>query len=69
MSNLSLTSKVEDEQHFLFECPAYSSIRRKYAAMFQQFFTAPDLITQSDPNVFGGFLRECFSCRKALSSI
>ncbi|KAL3146185.1 hypothetical protein ABBQ32_14176 [Trebouxia sp. C0010 RCD-2024] len=60
---------VEDEQHFLFHCPAYSDIRRKYAAMFQQAFTAPDLITQTEPNVLGGFLRECFSCRKALLPI
>ncbi|KAL3154701.1 hypothetical protein ABBQ38_011250 [Trebouxia sp. C0009 RCD-2024] len=59
---------VEDEQHFLFHCPAYSDIRRQYAAMFQQAFTAPDLITQSEPNALSGFLRECFSCRKALSS-
>ena len=60
---------MEDEQHFLCHCPAYSDIRRKDAAMFQQAFTAPDLITQSEPNVLGGFLRECFSCRKALLSI
>ncbi len=60
---------VEDEQHFLFHCPAYSDIRRKYATMFQQAFTAPDLITKSEPNVLGGFLRESFSCREALLSI
>ena len=50
---------MEDEQHFLI-----SDIRRKYAAMFQHAFTAQDLITQSEPTVFGGFLRECFPVGK-----
>ncbi len=60
---------VEDEQHFLFDCPAYSNVRRKYVTMVQHAFTAPDLITQSEPNVFGGVFKECFSCRKALLSV
>ena len=36
------------------------------ATVVQHAFTAPDLTTQSEPNVFGGCFRECFSCRKAL---
>ena len=30
---------VEDEQHFLFSCPAYSDVRQKHASLFQQAFT------------------------------
>ena len=28
---------VEDEVHFLFECPAYDRIREKYTVLFAQF--------------------------------
>ena len=64
-----LDQDVEDEQHFLFDCPDYSNVRRKCATMVQHAFTAPDLTTQSERNVFGRFFRECFSCRKALLSV
>ena len=33
---------VEDEQHFLFSCPAYSDVRQKHASLFQQAFTVSD---------------------------
>jgi len=59
---------VEDEQHFIFDCPAYSHIRTKHASLFQQTRTVPDFITSCEPNVCGGFLRECFSCRKCVLS-
>ena len=51
---------VEDEQHFLFDCPAYSNVRSEYATMVQHAFTAPDLITQSEPNVSGGVSGSAF---------
>ena len=53
---------VEDEQHFLFGCPAYSDIRQKYASQFQHAFSVSDFFTNSEPNACGGFLKECFSC-------
>lgn len=30
------TQHVEDEHHFLFDCPAYSSLRASHASLFQQ---------------------------------
>ena len=60
---------VEDEQHFLFSCPAYSDVRQKHASLFQQAFTVSDFFTNSEPNACGGFLRECFSFRKSIVSI
>ena len=59
---------VEDEQHFLFGCPAYSDIRQKYASLFQQAFSVSDLFTNSEPNACGGLLKECFSRRKSIVS-
>ena len=35
---------VEDEQHFLFSCPAYSDVRQKHASLFQQ---ALNLLSQT----------------------
>ena len=59
---------VEDEQHFLFSCPAYSDVRQKHASLFQQAFTVSDFFTNSEPNACGGFLRECFSLGKSIVS-
>ena len=37
---------VEDEQHFLFSCPAYSDdVRQKYASLLQQAFSVSDFLT------------------------
>ena len=59
---------VEDEQHFLFSCPAYSDVRQKHASLFQQASTVSDIFTNSEPNACGGFLREYFSLRKYIVS-
>ena len=39
---------VEDEQHFLFSCPAYSDVRQKYASLFQQAFSVSNFFTNSN---------------------
>ena len=59
---------VEDEQHILFRCPAYSDVRQKHASPFQQAFTVLDFFTNSEPNACGGFLTECFPLRKSIAS-
>ena len=51
---------VEDEQHFLFSCAAYSDVRQKYANLFQQAFSVSDSFTNSELNACGGLLSECF---------
>ena len=59
---------VEDDQLFLFSCPAYSDVRQKHASLFQQAFSVSDFFTYSEPNACGGFLRECFSRRNSIAS-
>ena len=36
---------MEDEQHFLFSCPAYNDVRQNYASLFQQAFSVSDFCT------------------------
>ena len=62
------SQEVEDEHHFIFECPAYNHIRTKHTNLFQQTFTVSQFLTKSELNACGGFLRESFSCRKCLLS-
>ncbi len=38
--------ELEDKQHFLFECPAYSHIRAKHAGLFQHMFKVPDFFAR-----------------------
>ncbi len=33
---------VEDEMHFIFECPLYSSVRQQYRGLFSRFCLAND---------------------------
>ena len=57
---------MEDEQHFLCSCPAYSDVRQKHASLFQQALTVSDFFTNSEPNACGGFLKECFHLENLL---
>ncbi len=49
---------VEDEQHFVFDCPAYSHIRSQHLDLLQHCCTIADFMTLCEPNACGGFLRE-----------
>jgi len=60
---------VEDEQHFVFDCPAYSHIRSQHLDLLQHCCTIADFIILCEPNACGGFLRECFACRKQILSV
>ena len=51
---------VEDEQHFILHCPAYSHIRTKHASLLQQTRTVPDFIASCESNACGGLLRDAF---------
>ena len=59
---------VEDEQHFLFDFPAYNCVRKRYDSIFQQALSVSDIFTNSEPNACGEFLRECFACRESIVS-
>lgn len=74
---------VEDELHVLFECPAYHSVRVKYAtALFAQFggirrcarsmLTTHGLVVQfmeQDPILVASFVAACMECRKVTPEV
>ena len=59
----SSAQQVEDEHHFLFDCPAYSSIRASHANLFQCACSVSDFFDSCEANACGGFIRNCFSLR------
>ena len=59
---------VEDEHHFLFDCPAYSHIRLQHMHVFERVCTVPEFLAWCEPNACAGFLRDCFECRKCILS-
>ena len=52
---------VEDEQHFVFDCPGYSHIRSKHLDLVQHCWTIADFMALCESNAYGGCLRECFA--------
>ena len=48
---------------FLFDCPAYSSIRASHANLFQCACSVSDFFDSCEANACGGFIRNCFSLR------
>ena len=59
----SSAQQLEDEHHFLFDCPAYSSIRASHANLFQCACSVSDFFDNREANACGGFIRNCFSLR------
>ena len=58
---------AEDKHHFVFDCPAYCSIRDRFTAIF--WGPAPTLstfFTLHDPRVIAKFLHEYFAHRSIL---
>ena len=60
---------AEDEQHFVFDCPAYSHIRSQHLDLLQHCFATADGVTLCKPDTCGGFLMECFACKKQILSV
>ena len=57
---------VEDERHFLFDCPAYIHIRDKHAPLFQAATpSVASFVNNSDSNAVGRYLRQCFIHRES----
>jgi len=57
-----MPSSVEDEHHFLFDCPAHSHIRQQYSHL--KAFSLGSILTGSlfgQPNVLGSHLKTCFA--------
>ena len=60
---------MEDEQHFVFDCPAYSHIRSQHVDLLLHCCTIADFMILCEPNACGGLLKECFACRKQFCSV
>ena len=64
---------VVDEQHFVFDCPAYSHIRSQHLDLLQHCCAIADFVSLynhiCEPNACGGFLRECFACGKQFLTV
>jgi len=58
-----MSGSVEDERHFLFDCPAYSHIRQQYNHLFHQ--ASPSVATFL-ANVVGSYLKTCFAQRQTV---
>ena len=66
-------SNVEDEQHFIFTCPAYKPVRDQFSSFVEQKYDINNLanvdllnIYMSDKSVaykFGSFLKDCFEIK------
>lgn len=55
------STAVEDEQHFLFDCPAYAHTRDAFPALFQNSYPSVGLFINTD--MLGRYLRQCFLTR------
>jgi len=60
---------VEDKQHFVFDCPAYSHIRSQHLDLLQHCCAIADFMSLCEPNACGDFLRKCFACRKQILTV
>ena len=61
------STAIEDEQHFLLDCPAYSHLRAEHAELFQASpCTVASVINTSNPNLLGRHLRPCHSHGKSV---
>ncbi len=48
---------VEDEQHFVFDCPAYSRTKSRHLDLLQHYCNIADFMSLCKPNACGGLLR------------
>ena len=48
---------VQDEHHFIFDCPLYSHTRARHATPLQQTLSVSHVVARYEPNARGGFVR------------
>ena len=58
-------NKVEDENHFVVECPAYDKIRSEH--FDKSFSKAEEMFTQVDPSTLASFLRQAYTLRENMT--
>ena len=57
-------NKVEDEEHFISECPAYSNVRREFFAHGSP--GAKEMFRLVEPSIMASYLRRIYSTRDQL---
>ena len=55
---------VENEHHFLFDCPAYAHIRYSHATLFHGMQTVSSVINSNNSCLLGRYLRQRFEHRQ-----
>ena len=61
-------NKVEDETHFLLECPTYDSIRRESAIQFENHTSPESIFHMEEPTILAEFLRKACDRRNQLTT-
>ena len=63
-----MSGSVEDEHHFMFDCPAYSHICQQYSRLFHQASSSvAAFLANHQPNVAGSYLKAF--CAKQRQSV
>ena len=55
--------KIEDEDHFIMECPKFSQIRQKSPIKFENYASVESLFHLEEPLTVAGYLREAYTFR------
>ena len=63
--HVTLAPNPDNSRH----CPAYNHIRVMHMSLFQYCCTVADFLSLYEPNACGGYLRDCFACRKEILSV
>ena len=60
-------NKVEDETHFILECPRYNQIRRESPIPFEKYNNPQSILHMEEPSIVADFLRKAYSKRELLT--
>ena len=60
-------NKVEDENHFIVECPTYNEIRQESPINFETYTNTEAIFHLEDPANIAQFLRKAYTLRDKLS--
>ena len=60
-------NKVEDEEHFILECPTYDQLRRETIENFDNYTSIEGLFHMTEPCHIANFLRKAYSLREQLT--
>ena len=60
-------NKVEDETHFIMECPRYNQIRRESPIPFEKYNNPQSILHMEEPPIVADFLRKAYSKRELLT--